>query len=139
MASCTPWMFVFRSSTICEIATFMTLESRTITNCAAANTAMGRPRPPCFSGRAATAAEAVTFQPAPCAPILGVRRAAPAADGRGSRDCRLLGGRGHTGPPGPGSLGFGLLAPAGEIGRDPRRRRGERRGEDEPDRAEQAA
>ena len=31
----TPWMDVFRSATICEIETFMTLESSTMTNCAA--------------------------------------------------------------------------------------------------------
>ena len=35
IASWTPWIVVSRSSTICEIDTFMTLESSTITNCAA--------------------------------------------------------------------------------------------------------
>ena len=35
IASWTPWIVVSRSSTICEIETFMTLESSTITNCAA--------------------------------------------------------------------------------------------------------
>src|SRR3954468_8692544 len=41
IAVCTPWIVVSRSSTICEIATFMTLESRTITNCAEARMSMG--------------------------------------------------------------------------------------------------
>src|SRR3954469_22085743 len=41
IASCTPWIVVSRSSTIREIDTFMTLLSSTITNCAAASTAMG--------------------------------------------------------------------------------------------------
>ena len=41
MAVCTPWIVVSRSSTICEIATFITLESRTITNCAEARIIMG--------------------------------------------------------------------------------------------------
>jgi len=41
MASWTPWMVVWRSLTICEIDTFMTLLSSTITNCAAASTAIG--------------------------------------------------------------------------------------------------
>ena len=35
IADWTPWIDVFRSATICEIETFMTLESSTITNCAA--------------------------------------------------------------------------------------------------------
>ena len=37
----TPWIVVSRSSTICEIATFMTLESSTMTNCAAARMSIG--------------------------------------------------------------------------------------------------
>src|SRR5947209_8474 len=41
MAVWTPWIEVCRSSTICEIATFMTLVSSTITNCADASIAMG--------------------------------------------------------------------------------------------------
>src|SRR3954453_23419200 len=41
MAVCTPWIEVWRSSTICEIATFMTLVSSTITNCAEASIARG--------------------------------------------------------------------------------------------------
>ena len=41
IAVCTPWIVVSRSSTICEIATFMTLESSTITNCAEARMSMG--------------------------------------------------------------------------------------------------
>src|SRR3954469_2116276 len=41
MASCTPWMVVSRSATICEIDTFMTLLSSTITNCAEARTVIG--------------------------------------------------------------------------------------------------
>src|SRR3954447_780662 len=45
MASWTPWMFVWRSSTICEIDTFMTLLSSTITNCAAPKIAIGKPNP----------------------------------------------------------------------------------------------
>src|SRR4051794_22615998 len=45
IASWTPWIVVSRSATICEIDTFMTLLSSTITNCAAAKIAMGRPRP----------------------------------------------------------------------------------------------
>src|SRR6185436_10596037 len=45
IASCTPWMVVSRSSTICEIDTFMTLLSRTITNWAEAKMAIGSPRP----------------------------------------------------------------------------------------------
>ena len=35
IAPWTPWIVVFRSATICEIDTFMTLLSSTITNCAA--------------------------------------------------------------------------------------------------------
>src|SRR4051795_2410579 len=38
IASWTPEMVVSRSATICEIDTFMTAESRTITNCAAQST-----------------------------------------------------------------------------------------------------
>ena len=45
LPSCTPWMVVSRSSTICEIDTFMTLLSSTITNWAEAKIAIGRPRP----------------------------------------------------------------------------------------------
>jgi hypothetical protein len=41
IAVCTPWIDVSRSSTICEIATFMTLESSTITNWAEARMSMG--------------------------------------------------------------------------------------------------
>ena len=41
MASWTPWIVVSRSATICEIDTFMTLLSSTITNCAAARIAIG--------------------------------------------------------------------------------------------------
>ena len=41
MASWTPWIVVSRSSTICEIDTFMTLLSSTITNCAAARIEIG--------------------------------------------------------------------------------------------------
>ena len=41
IAVCTPWIDVSRSSTICEIATFMTLESSTITNCAEARIIIG--------------------------------------------------------------------------------------------------
>src|SRR5262245_42248097 len=41
MASWTPWMVVSRSATICEIDTFMTLLSSTITNCAAARIVIG--------------------------------------------------------------------------------------------------
>ena len=37
----TPWIEVSRSSTICEIATFITLESSTITNCAAESMNIG--------------------------------------------------------------------------------------------------
>ena len=37
----TPWMVVSRSSTICEIDTFMTLLSSTITNWADARIAIG--------------------------------------------------------------------------------------------------
>src|SRR3954447_16635099 len=55
MASCTPPIVVLRSATIWEIDTFMTLLSSTITNCAAANTAIGSPSPPVCSPRAAAA------------------------------------------------------------------------------------
>ena len=41
IAVCTPWIVVSRSSTICEIATFITLESSTMTNCADARISMG--------------------------------------------------------------------------------------------------
>ena len=41
IASCTPWIVVSRSATICEIDTFMTLLSSTITNCADARMMMG--------------------------------------------------------------------------------------------------
>ena len=41
IAVCTPWIVVSRSSTICEIATFMTLESSTMTNWAEARMSMG--------------------------------------------------------------------------------------------------
>src|SRR4029453_5164383 len=41
IASCTPWIVVSRSATICEIDTFMTLLSSTITNCALARMASG--------------------------------------------------------------------------------------------------
>ncbi len=37
----TPWIDVSRSSTICEIATFMTLESSTMMNCADARITIG--------------------------------------------------------------------------------------------------
>src|SRR3954451_15123158 len=55
MASCTPPIVVLRSATIWEIDTFMTLLSSTITNYAAANTAIGSPRPPVRSPCAAVA------------------------------------------------------------------------------------
>ena len=45
IASCTPWIVVSRSATICEIDTFMTLLSSTITNCAEAKIAIGSPSP----------------------------------------------------------------------------------------------
>src|SRR6185437_15359947 len=45
MAVWTPVIVVSRSATICEIDTFMTLLSSTITNCAEAKIAIGRPRP----------------------------------------------------------------------------------------------
>ena len=41
IAVCTPWIVVSRSSTICEIATFMTLVSSTITNWAEASMMRG--------------------------------------------------------------------------------------------------
>jgi hypothetical protein len=41
IASWTPWMVVSRSATICEIETFITLLSSTITNWAAARIAIG--------------------------------------------------------------------------------------------------
>src|SRR4051795_11668774 len=41
IASCTPWIVVSRSATICEIDTFITLLSSTITNCADPSTAIG--------------------------------------------------------------------------------------------------
>src|SRR3954452_22754386 len=41
IASWTPWTVVSRSATICEIDTFMTLESRTITNWAEPRIAIG--------------------------------------------------------------------------------------------------
>ena len=41
IAVCTPWIVVSRSSTICEIATFITLVSSTITNWAEARMSMG--------------------------------------------------------------------------------------------------
>ena len=41
IASWTPWIVVSRSATICEIDTFMTLLSSTITNCADARIAIG--------------------------------------------------------------------------------------------------
>ena len=41
IAVCTPWIVVWRSWTICEIATFMTLVSSTITNWAEASIASG--------------------------------------------------------------------------------------------------
>ena len=41
IAVCTPWIVVSRSSTIWEIATFMTLESSTITNWAEARMSIG--------------------------------------------------------------------------------------------------
>src|SRR5436190_16332796 len=44
IASWTPAIVVSRSLTICEIDTFMTLLSSTITNCAAARMTIGRPR-----------------------------------------------------------------------------------------------
>ena len=49
IASWTPWIVVSRSSTICEIDTFMTLLSSTITNCAAASTMIGSPTVPSFA------------------------------------------------------------------------------------------
>ncbi len=44
IASWTPVTVVSRSSTICEIETFITLESSTITNCAAARIMRGSQR-----------------------------------------------------------------------------------------------
>ena len=41
IALCTPVTVVFRSSTICEIETFITLESSTMTNCADARMISG--------------------------------------------------------------------------------------------------
>ena len=41
IAVCTPWIVVSRSSTICEIATFMTLESSTMMNWAEARMTIG--------------------------------------------------------------------------------------------------
>jgi hypothetical protein len=41
IAVCTPWIVVSRSAAICVIATFMTLVSSTITNCAADNITRG--------------------------------------------------------------------------------------------------
>ena len=41
MASWTPWTVVWRSATICEIDTFITLLSRTMMNWAAARIAIG--------------------------------------------------------------------------------------------------
>jgi hypothetical protein len=41
IASWTPRIVVSRSATICEIDTFMTLLSSTVTNCAAPSTAIG--------------------------------------------------------------------------------------------------
>src|SRR3954451_9840135 len=46
MASCTPVIVVSRSATICEIDTFMTLLSSTITNCATPRMAIGSPSEP---------------------------------------------------------------------------------------------
>jgi hypothetical protein len=47
--------------TICEIDTFMTLLSSTITNCAEAKIAIGRPSPfPASSARAAAGLRALT-------------------------------------------------------------------------------
>jgi hypothetical protein len=44
IALCTPVTVVFRSDTICEIETFMTLESSTITNWADARITSGSQR-----------------------------------------------------------------------------------------------
>ena len=44
IAACTPVTVVSRSATICEIETFITLESSTITNCAAARMIRGNQR-----------------------------------------------------------------------------------------------
>ena len=44
IALCTPVTVVFRSATICEIETFMTLESSTITNWADARIPSGSQR-----------------------------------------------------------------------------------------------
>ena len=44
IAACTPVTVVSRSATICEIETFITLESSTITNCAAARMIRGSQR-----------------------------------------------------------------------------------------------
>jgi heme/copper-type cytochrome/quinol oxidase subunit 3 len=44
IAPCTPVTVVSRSATICEIETFITLESSTITNCAAARMTRGNQR-----------------------------------------------------------------------------------------------
>src|SRR3954453_13961572 len=58
-------MVVSRSSTICEIDTFMTLLSSTITNCAEAKIAIGSPRPDRSSSTVATASFAgLTTAPA---------------------------------------------------------------------------
>jgi hypothetical protein len=71
IASCTPWIVVSRSATICEIDTFMTLLSSTITNCADAKMVIGSPSPE----RALSVLEAgaVTRAPSPSA-----RRTRPA-------------------------------------------------------------
>ena len=53
IASWTPWIVVSRSATICEIDTFMTLLSSTITNCADAKIAIGSPSPARASSPAA--------------------------------------------------------------------------------------
>ena len=53
IASWTPWIVVSRSATICEIDTFMTLLSSTITNCADAKIAIGSPRPVLLSSELA--------------------------------------------------------------------------------------
>jgi hypothetical protein len=48
IAVCSPSTVVFRSATICEIDTFMTVVSSTMTNCAAESITM-TPQPAFFS------------------------------------------------------------------------------------------
>src|SRR3954468_22586069 len=72
MASCTPPIVVLRSATIWEIDTFMTLLSSTITNWAAANTAIGSPNPPVRSPSAGAAVGVVIPCPGSSGEQLGL-------------------------------------------------------------------